>query len=298
MFEIGFIGFGEAARAFVHGWRESDSDLRIAAYDLLFDSAQTRAQMHAACDACNVTPLDSAQALAGQSACIVAAVTPDQVLEAARSVGALRPEQCYLDINSAAPASKQAAGALLGEGYLDVAVLSPVHPARHATSMLVCGPRAQAAARLIQTHFPAARIFSARVGDASLVKMIRSIFVKGLESVTMECALAAYRAGLAEDIWPSLDPVLRFDQARALADYTLERVATHGLRRSAEMEQVCATLDDLGVPSAMSRAAAQTQALIGDMNLQAQFDTVPGDAAQIAEAVLQTLTRNQGHERG
>jgi hypothetical protein len=92
--------------------------------------------------------------------------------------------------------------------------------------------------------------------------------------------------------------VLRFDQARALADYTLERVATHGLRRSAEMEQVCATLDDLGVPSAMSRAAAQTQALIGNMNLQAQFDTVPGDAAQIAEAVLQTLTRNQGHERG
>jgi hypothetical protein len=123
--------------------------------------------------------------------------------------------------------------------------------------------------------------------------MIRSIFVKGLESITMECALAAYKTGLAERIFPSLDATLRFTETRALADYTMERVALHGLRRAAEMEEVCATLEDLGLPSAMSEGAVATQRAVGALNLGAAFDAVPRDAQRIAASILEAMRKTE-----
>ena len=134
-----------------------------------------------------MTPLRSVREARDACARIVGAVTPDQVLPAARSVAPLRNGQPYLDIASAAPEKKQSAAAILGEGYIDVAVMAPVVERRHETAMLVGGGRAGAEAAFLTEYFPNAERCSDSVGDASLVKMIRSVFVKGLEGVAAEC---------------------------------------------------------------------------------------------------------------
>ena len=94
--------------------------------------------------------------------------------------------------------------------------------------------------------------------------------------------MAESRAGLVDVVFPSLDRALGFDTMRALADYTLERVAMHGRRRGEEMDEVCAALRELGVPSAMSEGAAAIQKAIGALKLR----EVPGDAEGIARAAL------------
>ena len=289
MYDIGFIGFGEAAQAFSQGWRQAGIRPRVAAYDVLFDQSVTRADKVEECRQSDVSPVYAPDALARESRVIISAVTADQVEIAATSIGPLTREVPYFDINSAAPEKKKRAAASIGESYLDVAILSPVRPKLHDSPLLIAGPLAEARQGFIQQHFPNAETISLEVGAASLVKMIRSVFVKGLESITMECTLAAYRAGLAERIFPALDEVLRFTETRALADYTMERVATHGLRRSAEMLEVCDTLADLGTPGWMSQGSAKTQALVGRLNLAEQFGEVPQDAEQIAAAVLRSL---------
>ncbi len=289
MYDIGLVGFGEAAQAFTRGWRQAGMLLSIATYDVLFDHAATRVRKVATCDQSDVSPVFSPDQLAGTSRVIISAVTADQVEIAAESIGPLSREVPYFDINSAAPAKKKRAAAIIGESYLDVAVLSPVVPKLHKSPTLIAGPLAEVQEGLIQQHFPNAEIVSREVGAASLVKMIRSVFVKGLESITMECALAAYRAGLAERIFPSLDDVLRFTEMKALADYTMERVAKHGLRRSVEMMEVCDTLADLGAPSWMSQGSVKTEALVGNLNLSEQFGDLPQNAEQIATAVLTAI---------
>ena len=259
--------------------------MSCAAYDLLLDDADARAGKLAECRDAGVTPLASPLRVRDECARIVCAVPPDQVLPAARSVAPVRSGQPYLDIASAAPERKRAAAALLGEGYLDVAVMAPVLARRHGTEMLVGGPRAAAHAAFLGECFPNAEVFSGSVGDASLVKMIRSVFVKGLEGVAAECALAASRAGLVDIVFPSLDRTLDFDSMGALADYTLGRVALHGQRRGAEMDEVCATLRDLGVPNAMSEATAVTQKTLGALRLGG----TPGGAGDMARAALAAL---------
>lgn len=96
-------------------------------------------------------------------------------------------------------------------------------------------------------------------------------------------------AEASEAVLPSLDRALRFDSMRALADYTLERVAVHGRRRGAEMDEVCATLRDLGVPSAMSEGAAATQQAIGALELGRRPEGIVRDAQGIARAALRAL---------
>ncbi|MDA1074053.1 MAG: DUF1932 domain-containing protein [Proteobacteria bacterium] len=289
MYDIGFIGFGEAAQAFVDSWKANGVDLRICAWDILLDDARTRADKLNDCASRQVHTATSATDLASQANLLICAVTASQVLQAARSVGSLPPDTLYLDINSVAPEKKKTAAALIGDGYIDVAVLSPVHPLGVASPMLLAGPRVQAQTTRLTTLFGNAEVISTEVGAASLVKMIRSIFVKGLESITMECALAAHKSNLSTRVFPSLDNTLRFTQFKVLADYTMERVATHGIRRSEEMREVCDTLADLGLNNTMSAAAVQVQQAIGDLHLADTMKPIPADSWQIADAVFKLI---------
>jgi hypothetical protein len=98
------------------------------------------------------------------------------------------------------------------------------------------------------------------------------VMVKGIEALTAECFLAARAAGVAEAVteslslsWPGMDWAAR-------ADYNLERMETHGLRRAAEMEEVAATLAGLGQGSDMARATAAVQRRIGAAAAKAQAE--------------------------
>ncbi len=140
---IAFIGFGEAARAFVASLRE-DAGLSFAAYDILQDKGEG-AELRKAAEKLGVELApDAPHAVAGAD-WIFSAVTAADSLEAARSVAtALRPGQLYVDINSVSAARKRETAALLapsGAAYLDMAVMAPVHPRGHRTPVLVAGRR-------------------------------------------------------------------------------------------------------------------------------------------------------------
>ena len=117
--------------------------------------------------------------------------------------------------------------------------------------------------------------------------MIRSIFVKGLEAITFECVLAAQKAGVTEEIFRSLQNTLRFDNARQLADYVMQRVALHGRRRAVEMRESATTLAEIGVGNDLATATARLQEAIGNLDLKQHFDdVVPQNATEIAKMVL------------
>ena len=76
---------------------------------------------------------------------IISAVTAASSLEAAQSVAPhLTGNPYFLDINSVSPGRKKETEKLLGAKarYVDVAILAPIHPARHQTPLLLAGPHA------------------------------------------------------------------------------------------------------------------------------------------------------------
>lgn len=257
---LALIGFGEAGQTFAAaaGWAAHASVFDIK----VLDPARRATLIADATDA-GVTLCDNAErALAGQPLAL-SLVTADQALAAARSAAPLLTSGAlWCDMNSVAPDTKRHAAAIVdqaGGRYVDVAVMAPVHPAKLDVPLLVSGPHAEAgAAALLAAGFTQVRNAGADIGRASSIKMIRSIMVKGLEALTAECLLAAHRADVVDEVVGSLGadwPVK--------ADYNLDRMLHHGLRRAAEMEEVLATLESLGVRGLLTSGTVARQRAIG-----------------------------------
>lgn len=262
--DVAFIGFGEAGIAF--------ATPGLRAYDRKTGDHLTHDAKQADYAATGVTGCASpADALAG-AATVLSLVTADQALAAARdNAPLLAAGALWLDMNSVAPGTKRRAAQAIetaGGRYVDVAVMAPVHPARLAVPLLVAGPHAwNAAAALEAIGFTNVNIAGARVGDASAIKMIRSVMIKGIEALTAECILAAGRAGVTEAVLASLDMSSTVQGWAGRADYNLERMLVHGLRRAAEMEEVARTLEDLGIDPVMTRGTILRQNTLGALGI-------------------------------
>ena len=107
------------------------------------------------------------------------------------------------------------------------------------------------------------KIVPGDTGKAAAIKMIRSVMIKGLEALTLECYLAASRAGLLDEVLVSMKnnyPTLDLAQ---MGDYNIERMASHGERRAAEMEESAVTLRELGLEPLMVEATVKRQREMG-----------------------------------
>lgn len=267
--KLALIGFGEAGQAFGSAWQT-----RPHVYDIKTDNPQMRGSKLAEYERGNVLAADSLAAALNEATIIVSLVTADQALGVARKAGPLiAPGALYCDFNSVAPQTKRDAAAAIeaaGGHYIDVAVMAPVHPARLATPLLLSGPCAvDAAGQFTMLGFTNIRIAGDTIGQASAVKMIRSVMIKGLEALTAECFLGAAKAGVADEVCRSLDSSYPGIDWAERADYALDRMLIHGLRRAAEMDEVVKTLESLEHDAAMSRATANRQRTLGSLGISA-----------------------------
>ncbi|WP_127104156.1 NAD(P)-dependent oxidoreductase [Pararhodobacter zhoushanensis] len=278
--KLAFVGFGEAGQAFAGSLSRGGLE-RVAGYDVNRERA-------AAMRALEVMPGDRALALAGAGA-VWCLVTADRAAAAAEDcVPHLAPGTLWFDGNSCSPGTKTQAAALIeaGQGrYVDVAIMAPVHPLRARVPLLLAGPWAEEAAGQLRSLGMNPTVVGDTVGQASTIKMLRSVMIKGIEALTAECVLGARKAGVEERVLASLqasDP--GFDWT-ARSAYNFERMAVHGQRRASEMREVAKTLRELDLPDRMAAATAQWQDQIGSLKVAMDRD----DLGPRADALLAAL---------
>ena len=257
---VALVGFGEAGETFVRApnWRGE-----TRAWDIL-------PNRRAAITECKVETADDAAAALGDRAFVLSLVTADQALAAARDYAPLLPEGAlWCDLNSVAPDTKREAAAAVeaaGGRYVDVAVMAPVDKGM-AVPLLVSGPHALAAQPLLSAlGFSNIRVVGDEVGRASAIKMIRSVMVKGLEALSSECAAAAEAAGVFDEVMASLDASEKNASWAEKVAYNRERMAIHGARRAAEMEESAKTLQGLGIEPVMTRGTVKLQREAAEKN--------------------------------
>ena len=187
-------------------------------------------------------------ALTGASAAVAAA-------EAV--AGRLAPMACYADLNSCGPDVKRAvAQALSGSDarVADVAVLAPVPRRGAATPLAACGPGAAAVAGYLGPLGAAVEVLDGPIGTAAERKLLRSVFMKGLAAVTLECMAAATAAGCAGWLRDQMADELA-QAGPALIDRLIDGSRLHAPRRVEEMHAAIRELTELGTPADVSRAA-------------------------------------------
>lgn len=296
---IAFIGFGEAAQAFTATLRAAGAEVR-AAYDIKLHGEGAGA-LAAAAAAQGVRLAASAAEAAAEAEVVISAVTAAASLEAVRPLaGRLGPGQALWDINSVSAARKAATAALIrtgGAGYLDMAVMAPVHPAGHRTPVLVAGDMGGRTGELLERLGFRFEVAGPEAGDATAVKMVRSLFVKGLEAITVQALAAAEASGAGARVVASLAASFPGLGWPGFAAYEFERTVTHGRRRAAELREVALTMEELGFAEgrALAAAIADLQEAVAEAR-PALSDDLAATARAVAEA-LRARRRGAGAER-
>jgi 3-hydroxyisobutyrate dehydrogenase-like beta-hydroxyacid dehydrogenase len=293
---IALIGFGEAGS--ILGGDLAAGGCEVTTYDILLDAPATRAALQEKAQRVKVRALDTLDAAVAGADLVISAVTATAAAAVAVNAGrVLRPGQILLDINSVSPATKRANAQAIqatGADYVEAAVMAAVPPQRLKVPMLLGGPRAAALAPALSDLGMNTTALADEVGVASAVKMCRSILIKGLEALTLECLSAARRFGAEEEVLRSLQgtfPAMGWQGN--LPDYLVSRVAEHGRRRAAEMREVALTLKEIGIEPTMALAiAARQDGLVDAMSTAAL--AYPKDRPFSWRALLDALNGNGG----
>jgi 3-hydroxyisobutyrate dehydrogenase-like beta-hydroxyacid dehydrogenase len=291
---IGFIGFGEAGFHIAAGLRDAGAG-RIHAYDVNTDTPGLGERIQSRAAQSEVCLLPSSAAIADSSEVLFSAVTADRAMEAAlQTAPFLASRHIYVDINSVSPERKQSIDRVISEKgarFVEAAVMSPVPSHRHRVPMLLGGVHAPLLARTMARYDMNLEVISEHIGAASATKMCRSIIVKGLEALMLECVLAAVPYGADERVFATLDETFPGVNWQRLAGYLVGRVVEHGERRARELDEVADTLRAIGVQPLMAEAAARRQAWCAALDLLKELG---GDAPDDYRAVVRAIVNKKG----
>ncbi|WP_397474597.1 DUF1932 domain-containing protein [Pusillimonas sp.] len=275
---IALIGFGEAG--FLLGQGLAEAGVKVAAYDIKVHDPDQRPSLEARAQQAGVMLHAGLEAAVSGADLLISAVTASSAAQAAVDAAkCMSAGQYFLDINSVSPATKHAdhdAIEAAGGFYVESAVMAPVPPYGLKVPMLLGGGHASALSDSLNKLGLRTKAVSTQVGVASAIKMCRSVMIKGLEALTVECMTAARRYGAEDAVLASLNETFPgMGWTDQLPHYLISRVAEHGRRRAAEMREVMETLQDVGVIPLMAQATAQTQdALVDAMEAQGMaYDT-------------------------
>jgi len=259
---IAIVGFGEVGGIF--GTDLAKQGIEVTVFDILFHSAGHRPQMLAKAQACGVKAADNLGECIRGAELVISAVTASSALDVARDAAAVvHNKQIFLDINSVSPETKRKAAAYIEPStaqFVEAAVMAGVPAPRLKAPMLLGGPHAIETAERLRSIGMNATAVSDQIGVASAVKMCRSVMMKGLEALAVECLFAARQYGAEDAVLESLAatyPSLGWKDH--LPDYLISRVAQHGRRRAVEMREVAETLQAVGIDPTMALATARRQ---------------------------------------
>lgn len=287
---LGWIGFGEAAYWIAEGLRDEGlSD--IYAYDAYQDDAALGPSIRQRAAKLEIGLQSSLRELIASSDVLINATNAKVAETVAREAkSCLQPRHLYVDLNSAAPVTKEKIAALVAESgasFVDAAVMDSVPPHKHRVPMFISGTGAARFLEFGARYGMNLTLIGEQAGGASALKMFRSVFMKGFTMLLLETLHASETYGVTPMILKSVEETLFRQPLEQTANLLLPRAAIHAERRVAEMDEVMKTLEALQIPSHMSRATkAKLQSLV-DMGLKERLNNeAPGHFQDVLRALM------------
>jgi 3-hydroxyisobutyrate dehydrogenase-like beta-hydroxyacid dehydrogenase len=286
---LGFLGFGEAGYHFAKGLARAGLG-GIVAYSRSGARARAGDPLLARAAEAGVELLATPAELCRRADLIVSVVPGKNALPALRSLFRhLTPCHLYVDASTASVEAMEKAAAIV-EGkasFVDAAIMGPVPIEGTGVLVLASGPGAARFQSLLGPYGMNIQLVGERAGAASAMKLVRSIFMKGLAALLIETLETAQRRGIREAV--------ERDLARWMDDQPFDRVirrfvcatAVHAGRRVHEMADALRLMRALGASTRMTRATRAVIREIARSGLAERFaGREPDTAAPVIEAIV------------
>lgn len=181
---------------------------------------------------------------------VISAVTGQAALAAALATFPfLLPQVLYADFTTASPADMRAAAKAADASnlrFVDVAIMGGITLTGAKTTLLCAGHGAEDVAQILAPLGGKISVLAqGQAGDAVTLKLLRSLFTKGLEALAVETLTLAENVGLKAQLYENLADI----DAASLPEFLDMLVRTHVLhadRRYHEVETAEAQLRAAG----------------------------------------------------
>lgn len=286
---LGLVGYGEVGSTLGRGLRSSGLRSLVAYDKYAFDGPysgliQSRAQES------GVPLLRDPGQLAAEADIILGLTPGSSSLDSAAALAPhLTPGHLFVDVASATPNIKRAVAATVSPTGVTVGDASIVGtPADgHALPILASGLAAERMRDALVPWGMRIEAVGPAIGTVSGIKILRSVVMKGLEALLVECLLSASELGIDAMILQSIDRSFKrsfVDMANAL----LTTGAIHAERRAEEVAMSAEALADAGLDPVVTKAAAERLRWVAGLGLKQHFGgVVPDSYGTVLEAMKQ-----------
>lgn len=251
---VGVLGLGEAGSLYAAGLRARGAT--VTAFDPAVSSPPD-----------GVVLAPDAPSAVKDAEVVASLVGASAAPSVARSVfGSMTADSVYADMNTASPDDKRRLAeeaTAAGVRFADVAVMAPVPRAAELTPLLTSGPGASRLTQLWSGLGIPITDVGTDPGSAAGLKLLRSVFMKGLAALVFESVTAAERVGAAEWIRTELAGELG-PGGPELVERLLSGTRQHARRREHEMRDVQEFLSSLDSPAWMTASTIRWLGAIAD----------------------------------
>ena len=256
---VAILGFGEVGRALAEGFNDgvqnADAPRLLIADPAIDGPAGPR--MKAAAEKLGAVLHGAPGAWLAEADLVFAAATGKLAVAVAENAAPhLKAGAIYADVNTALPDAMRKARIVIeakGAAFVDVAIMGAIDSHRHRTPMLVAGGRGAELAESLTLFGFRMQAIDGAAGDASALKLLRSVFTKGLEALAVEALTTASRFGMTERVMSNLT-----DLTEKGLEETLRMLVTthcrHAKRRLDEVRSLGGLFAEAGIDPVMSRA--------------------------------------------
>ena len=286
-FTLGFIGFGEAASGISRGLKESGFE-NIFFYDAFYNKEPMGKLIMKRAHEAKVLLCESEEVLAKNAKIIMSSVIARVAIDAADSISPfLNENHIYIDTNAASPMVKEEVSKIItatGAKFVDAALMGPIPAFLSRVPILASGEGAYEFYELMSPYDMNIKCIGDKPGQASAIKMFRSIFMKGYVTLLMETIVAANKYSASALVLDSIAETMDKDDFMETARLLLTRGIIHAERRSFEMAEVLKTLSTIGVDSIMSEATKKKLQWCSELKIKEYFN---GEPPNTLEEVLE-----------
>lgn len=219
---------------------------------------------------------------------ILAVTTASAAVQTALSAKPyLRQGQIYVEFNSAVPAVKEEIQNILnGIDVVDGTTMASAKQLRHKTPVNISGKKGREVSDILNRYGMCTECIGEKVGQASALKVIRSIFMKGFEAALVESMYTAEVYGVSEK---NMESILSFFQTKPMDELLNMFITTdvvHARRRAEEMEAICHMLREADLESTMSEASMKKLNWVGDLGMEEDWKNQPPEHWEDALKVM------------
>ena len=273
--KIGLIGYGEVGQAFAERLSSAEG-IDIGVFDIRLNSANASDALINTAEKQNLRIEHSMKTIIQGKDLVFSSVTCGDAWGVAETSSMyLEKEQVYIDLNTVTPQLKKEMNQLIsisGAEFIEVAILGTISSYGFKSPMLACGVKAQEFGDFLNSMGFSVKVLSEKIGTASYMKMLRSIFAKGVESLLFEMLVAAEKCDLMEPVMDAIVAHMDNSSFLKIADTWVTTNVQHAERRADEMDHVIQTLKQLDVHPIMSMATQERLRKCASTNLKEQFE--------------------------